>query len=355
MADIKMSESTIAKIVGKVVNKDKHEKVKEEFPIIAKEVRNPVVDKNGEYLGSIVLCEFKDRECIQYLSKEVIKHCGLSESNGGTPYEAEIVYSKKGKSMLFVSYAALVEPERANKLLREVIPELSAFKTYDDILKKMSYQSNMMMAWRCEACGREFKAIPNNRVGHTQTDCGCDSCKYRSSIGEELLALMLKQEIPNLKRQVPLWANNKNRKADMAFTLNGVNVIVEFDGAHYHDLMGRDIYRDKEVYDSKKYHTIRVIDMYNEFILEFIESNGKPIHIGDHTLAIPCDRCDGKSLEEGLTEVFPIVIDEINRLCKAELSSNVIITKQMVEKAAANRIVSRSKKIQYVNHAQSGT
>lgn len=242
--------------IGAVIVKKKKEEI--QLPVVLYKVSCIIVDESGDFLGVLGECRYNNRKVYQYIPKEKVEEMGLKADTSLKPYVVRIKkggQGGKGESMTLISYVALKDSVRGNKLLREYDYEKNQSLGID--VMQVAYQnSTVKLNWICEICGKEFKALLNNRVGHSQADCDCFRSFYKTSTNEELVALMLKKSIPNLETQVPVFGDR--RRVDMAFERGDRKFIIEYDGI-FHDKEA-DKERDKEAKELG-YTTIRIVEI----------------------------------------------------------------------------------------------
>lgn len=242
--------------IGAVIVKKNKEDI--ELPVILCKVSCNIVDENGSVLGMLGECRYNNRKVYQYIPKEKVEEMGLKANTSLKPYIVKVKkggQGGKGESMSLISYVALKDNIRGNKLLREYDYEQNKGLGID--VMQVAYQnSTVKLNWICEVCGKKFETLLNNRVGHTKTDCECFRSFYTTSTNEELVALMLKRSLPNLEVQVPVFGDR--RRVDMAFETEAGKFIVEYDGP-FHD-KDKDFGRDLEA-KALGYTTIRIVEI----------------------------------------------------------------------------------------------
>ena len=242
--------------IGAVIVKKKKEEI--QLPVVLYKVSCIIVDESGDFLGVLGECRYNNRKVYQYISEEKMKQIGLKAEEGLEPYTVRTKkggQGGKGESMSLISYVALKDSVRGNKLLREYDYEKNQSLGID--VMQITYQNSAVkLGWICEVCGKKFEGLLNNRVGHSRSDCSCFKTFYTTSTNEELVALMLKRSLPNLEVQVPVFGDR--RRVDMAFETEAGKFIVEYDGP-FHD-KDKDFGRDLEA-KSLGYTTIRIVEI----------------------------------------------------------------------------------------------
>ncbi len=242
--------------IGAVIVKKKKEEI--QLPVVLYKVSCIIVDESGDFLGVLGECRYNNRKVYQYISEEKMKQIGLKAEEGLEPYTVRTKkggQGGKGESMSLISYVALKDSVRGNKLLREYDYRKNERLGID--VMQITYQNSAVkLGWICEVCGKKFEGLLNNRVGHSRSDCSCFKTFYTTSTNEELVALMLKRSLPNLEVQVPVFGDR--RRVDMAFETEAGKFIVEYDGP-FHD-KDKDFGRDLEA-KSLGYTTIRIVEI----------------------------------------------------------------------------------------------
>lgn len=242
--------------IGAVIVKKKKEEI--QLPVVLYKVSCIIVDESGDFLGVLGECRYNNRKVYQYISEEKMKQIGLKAEEGLEPYTVRTKkggQGGKGESMSLISYVALKDSVRGNKLLREYDYEKNQSLGID--VMQITYQNSAVkLGWICEVCGKKFEGLLNNRVGHSRSDCSCFKTFYTTSTNEELVALMLKRSLPNLEVQVPVFGDR--RRVDMAFETEAGKFIVEYDGP-FHD-KDKDFGRDLEA-KALGYTTIRIVEI----------------------------------------------------------------------------------------------
>ena len=242
--------------IGAVIVKKNKEDI--ELPVILCKVSCNIVDENGSVLGMLGECRYNNRKVYQYIPKEKVEEMGLKANTSLKPYIVKVKkggQGGKGESMSLISYVALKDSVRGNKLLREYDYEKNQSLGID--VMQITYQNSAVkLGWICEVCDKKFDCLLNNRIGHSQSDCDCFKPFYKTSTNEELVALMLKRSLPNLEVQVPVFGDR--RRVDMAFETEAGKFIVEYDGP-FHD-KDKDFGRDLEA-KALGYTTIRIVEI----------------------------------------------------------------------------------------------
>lgn len=242
--------------IGAVIVKKNKEEI--ELPVILYKVSCNIVDENGSVLGMLGECRYNNKKVYQYISREKAEEIGLKANTSLKPYVVRIKkggQGGKGESMSLISYVALKDNIRGNKLLREYDYEQNKGLGID--VMQITYQNSAVkLGWICEVCDKKFDCLLNNRIGHSQSDCDCFKPFYKTSTNEELVALMLKRSLPNLEVQVPVFGDR--RRVDMAFETEAGKFIVEYDGP-FHD-KDKDFGRDLEA-KALGYTTIRIVEI----------------------------------------------------------------------------------------------
>lgn len=242
--------------IGAVIVKKKKEEI--QLPVVLYKVSCIIEDENRDFLGVLGECRYNNRKVYQYISEEKMKQIGLKAEEGLEPYTVRTKkggQGGKGESMSLISYVALKDSVRGNKLLREYDYRKNERLGID--VMQITYQNSAVkLGWICEVCGKKFEGLLNNRVGHSRSDCSCFKTFYTTSTNEELVALMLKRSLPNLEVQVPVFGDR--RRVDMAFETEAGKFIVEYDGP-FHD-KDKDFGRDLEA-KSLGYTTIRIVEI----------------------------------------------------------------------------------------------
>lgn len=242
--------------IGAVIVKKNKEDI--ELPVILCKVSCNIVDENGSVLGMLGECRYNNKKVYQYIPKEKVEEMGLKANTSLKPYIVKVKkggQGGKGESMSLISYVALKDSVRGNKLLREYDYEKNQSLGID--VMQITYQNSAVkLGWICEVCGKKFEGLLNNRVGHSRSDCSCFKTFYTTSTNEELVALMLKRSLPNLEVQVPVFGDR--RRVDMAFETEAGKFIVEYDGP-FHD-KDKDFGRDLEA-KALGYTTIRIVEI----------------------------------------------------------------------------------------------
>lgn len=242
--------------IGAVIVKKNKEDI--ELPVILCKVSCNIVDENGSVLGMLGECRYNNKKVYQYIPKEKVEEMGLKANTSLKPYIVKVKkggQGGKGESMSLISYVALKDNIRGNKLLREYDYEQNKGLGID--VMQVAYQnSTVKLGWICEVCDKKFDCLLNNRIGHSQSDCDCFKPFYKTSTNEELVALMLKRSLPNLEVQVPVFGDR--RRVDMAFETEAGKFIIEYDGI-FHNLV-KDYGRDLEA-KSLGYTTIRIVEI----------------------------------------------------------------------------------------------
>lgn len=242
--------------IGAVIVKKKKEEI--QLPVVLYKVSCIIVDESGDFFGVLGECRYNNRKVYQYISREKAEEIGLKANTSLKPYVVRIKkggQGGKGESMSLISYVALKDSVRGNKLLREYDYEKNQSLGID--VMQITYQNSAVkLGWICEVCGKKFESLLNNRVGHSRSDCSCFKTFYTTSTNEELVALMLKRSLPNLEVQVPVFGDR--RRVDMAFETEAGKFIVEYDGP-FHD-KDKDFGRDLEA-KALGYTTIRIVEI----------------------------------------------------------------------------------------------
>ena len=242
--------------IGAVIVKKKKEEI--QLPVVLYKVSCIIEDENRDFLGVLGECRYNNRKVYQYISEEKMKQIGLKAEEGLEPYTVRTKkggQGGKGESMSLISYVALKDSVRGNKLLREYDYRKNERLGID--VMQITYQNSAVkLGWICEVCGKKFEGLLNNSVGHSRSDCSCFKTFYTTSTNEELVALMLKRSLPNLEVQVPVFGDR--RRVDMAFETEAGKFIVEYDGP-FHD-KDKDFGRDLEA-KSLGYTTIRIVEI----------------------------------------------------------------------------------------------
>ena len=242
--------------IGAVIVKKKKEEI--QLPVVLYKVSCIIEDENRDFLGVLGECRYNNRKVYQYISEEKMKQIGLKANTSLKPYVVRIKkggQGGKGERMSLISYVALKDSVRGNKLLREYDYEKNQSLGID--VMQITYQNSAVkLGWICEVCDKKFDCLLNNRIGHSRSDCSCFKTFYKTSTNEELVALMLKKSIPNLEVQVPVFSDR--RRVDMAFETEAGKFIVEYDGP-FHD-KDKDYGRDLEA-KSLGYTTIRIVEI----------------------------------------------------------------------------------------------
>lgn len=321
--------------IGAVIVKKNKEDI--ELPVVLCKVSCNIVNENGKFLGILGECRYNNRKVYQYISKEKAEEIGLSENNFSKYYTVKIRkggQGGKGESMSLISYVALKDNIRGNKLLREYDYDRND-KLGIDIMTVAYQNSTVKLGWICEVCGKKFDCLLNNRIGHSQSDCDCFKPFYKTSTNEELVALMLKKSIPNLKVQVPVFGDR--RRVDMAFEIGAGKFIVEYDGI-FHD-KAKDYERDKEAKELG-YTTIRIVEIATNRInidrIDLIDSDmgGYDYETDTHTVICNCFKYKDETIT--LNKMF----ESLTRI----LRSNGVnieaekVTSEMIKEAENNRL-----------------
>lgn len=328
-------------VIGKVIVG----KEQEEYAVTLGDMKRKVVDENEQYLGVLAICVYRERPVLQYIPKAKLEELGLDDGYNLKPYTVEIKTggrSGKGESMSLISYVVLKDTERGNKLLREYDYEKN--RTLGIGIMKVTYQNSAVkLGWICEICGKEFEALLNNRVGHSQSDCDCFRSFYKTSTNEELVALMLKRSIPNLETQVPVFGDR--RRVDMAFEIETGKFIVEYDGAFHDEDIDRE--RDKEA-KALGYTTIRIAELNpNSLKMSRIDLVDKDVIIENKetgTYTLPLDY-----VRYGYFEAINYMIQTLKR-CLGRLGVEIDIlpvTKNLLKAAEENRKINK-RKVAYI-------
>lgn len=326
--------------IGAVIVKKNKEEI--ELPVILCKVSCNIVDESGDFFGVLGECRYNNRKVYQYISEEKMKQIGLKAEEGLEPYTVRTKkggQGGKGESMSLISYVALKDSVRGNKLLREYDYRKNERLGID--VMQITYQNSAVkLGWICEVCGKKFETLLNNRVGHTKTDCECFRSFYKTSTNEELVALMLKKSIPNLEVQVPVFGDR--RCVDMAFERGDRKFIIEYDGI-FHD-KAKDFGRDLEA-KSLGYTTIRIVEIVPTILhmdrLDLTDKDLGPYQYETDTHIVTCNYFMYK--DEMVT------LDNMLKSLASVLSSNGVhievehVTPKMIKEAEGNR--KRNKKI----------
>ncbi len=326
--------------IGAVIVKKNKEDI--ELPVILCKVSCNIVDENGSVLGMLGECRYNNRKVYQYISEEKMKQIGLKANTSLKPYVVRIKkggQGGKGERMSLISYVALKDSVRGNKLLREYDYEKNQSLGID--VMQITYQNSAVkLGWICEVCDKKFDCLLNNRIGHSRSDCSCFKTFYKTSTNEELVALMLKKSIPNLEVQVPVFSDR--RRVDMAFETEAGKFIVEYDGP-FHD-KDKDFGRDLEA-KSLGYTTIRIVEIVPTILhmdrLDLTDKDLGPYQYETDTHIVTCNYFMYK--DEMVT------LDNMLKSLASVLSSNGVhievehVTPKMIKEAEGNR--KRNKKI----------
>lgn len=167
--------------IGAVIVKKNKEDI--ELPVILCKVSCNIVDENGSVLGMLGECRYNNRKVYQYIPKEKVEEMGLKANTSLKPYIVKVKkggQGGKGESMSLISYVALKDNIRGNKLLREYDYEQNKGLGID--VMQVAYQnSTVKLGWICEVCDKKFDCLLNNRIGHSQSDCDCFKPFYKTS------------------------------------------------------------------------------------------------------------------------------------------------------------------------------
>lgn len=321
--------------IGAVIVKQKKEEI--QLPVILCKVSCNIVDENGSVLGMLGECRYNNRKVYQYIPKEKVEEMGLKANTSLKPYIVKVKkggQGGKGESMSLISYVALKDNIRGNKLLREYDYEKNQSLGID--VMQITYQNSAVkLGWICEVCDKKFDCLLNNRIGHSQSDCDCFKPFYKTSTNEELVALMLKRSLPNLEVQVPVFGDR--RRVDMAFETEAGKFIVEYDGP-FHD-KDKDFGRDLEA-KALGYTTIRIVEIAQTRInidrVDLIDKNLGAYEYETDTHIVVCNYF--KSMNEMVT------LDNMFRNLQEILEENGVhievehVTPKMIKEAENNRL-----------------
>lgn len=327
------------KIGAVIVKKNKEDIV---LPIILCKVSCNIVDESGNALGMLGLCSYNDREVYQYISRDKAEEIGLKADISLKPYVVKVKkggQGGKGKSMTLISYVALKDSVRGNKLLREYDYRKNE-RLGIDVMQVAYQNSTVKLWWICEVCGKEFESLLNNRIGHSQADCDCFKTFYKTSTNEELVVLMLKKSLPDLEVQVPVFGDR--RRVDMAFEIGAGKFIVEYDGI-FHDT-DKDYGRDLEA-KALGYTTIRIVEIVPTILhmdrLDLTDKDLGSYQYETDTHVITCNYFMYKD------EI--VTLDKMFKSLASVLSSNGVhievehVTPKMIKKAEGNRLKNKKK------------
>lgn len=320
--------------IGAVIVKKKKEEI--QLPVVLYKVSCIIVDESGDFLGVLGECRYNNRKVYQYISEEKMKQIGLKAEEGLEPYTVRTKkggQGGKGESMSLISYVALKDSVRGNKLLREYDYEKNQYLGID--VMQITYQNSAVkLGWICEVCGKKFETLLNNRVGHTKTDCECFRSFYKTSTNEELVALMLKKSIPNLEVQVPVFGDR--RCVDMAFERGDRKFIIEYDGI-FHD-KAKDFGRDLEA-KSLGYTTIRIVEIVPTILhmdrLDLTDKDLGPYQYETDTHIVTCNYFMYKDEMVTLDNMF-VYLTRILRCNGVDIEVEKV-TSKMIKEAENNR------------------
>lgn len=320
--------------IGAVIVKQKKEEIS--LPITLIKTGCSIVDESENVLGMLGECRYNNRKVYQYIPKEKVEEMGLKANTSLKPYVVKVKkggQGGKGESMSLISYVALKDSVRGNKLLREYDYEQNK-RLGIDVMQVAYQNSTVKLWWICEVCGKEFESLLNNRIGHSQADCDCFKTFYKTSTNEELVVLMLKKSLPDLEVQVPVFGDR--RRVDMAFERGDRKFIVEYDGI-FHDKES-DYERDLEA-KALGYTTIRIVEIAKNQInidrIDLIDSDmgGYTYETDTHTVVCNCFKYKNERL----------TLDKMFEHLASILSSNGVdikvekVTSKLLKEAGSNR------------------
>lgn len=320
--------------IGAVIVKQKKEEI--ELPVVLYKVNCSIVDESENVLGMLGECRYNNRKVYQYISREKAEEIGLKANTSLKPYVVKVKkggQGGKGESMSLISYVALKDSVRGNKLLREYDYEQNK-RLGIDVMQVAYQNSTVKLWWICEVCGKEFESLLNNRIGHSQADCDCFKTFYKTSTNEELVVFMLKKSLPDLEVQVPVFGDR--RRVDMAFERGDRKFIVEYDGI-FHD-KAKDYERDKRAKELG-YTTIRIVEIAKNQInidrLDLINKNLGAYEYETDTHIVVCNYFKSMNEIHALNTMF----EYLTRILRSNGVDIKVekVTSEMIKEAENNR------------------